>query len=164
MRHRYGFDPMTNAVDIQPDLVTGGDICEGCHLDVGGSRWRFHRQIRLCASLADRGHRRDLILFLGICNDRIGRAIAKRNFLSNNKAGCILNGHISRAGRNCDHQLLRQGLPHSCVVAGSRTEACDLARFHTDTSADVDRVADRHSLGVSDMDDAVTCACGDRQP
>ena len=34
-RDRDGLDPMTDAVDIQPDLVTGRDAGDRRHLDVG---------------------------------------------------------------------------------------------------------------------------------
>src|ERR1700722_3484432 len=52
MRHSNSFDSVANAVDIQPDLVTDGDIRESGDLDVAGSGRRIHGEPGLGAWLA----------------------------------------------------------------------------------------------------------------
>ena len=79
-------------------------------------------------------------------------------------SGCTLNRHIGRASRNCDHRSFGKGLPQRCVVGGSRSQACDLARFDAGASTDGDGIANRHFIRVPDMEDAVTRARRGHQP
>ena len=57
-----GLDPMTDAVDIQPDLVTGRDVGDRRHLDVGRTGGCVRREVGLRARFADRGDRGHLVL------------------------------------------------------------------------------------------------------
>ncbi len=60
-RDRDGLDPMADAVDVQPDLVTDRDVGDGRHLDVGRAGGRVRPQEGLRARLADRGDRGHLV-------------------------------------------------------------------------------------------------------
>ncbi len=97
MRHGHGFDSMSDTVDIQPDLVTDRNIGVGCYFDVARSGMRVHREIGLCARLADCRHLGHLVLLHGICDDGVGSAVPERDLLANNEAGHALHRHIGRA-------------------------------------------------------------------
>ena len=163
-RDRDGLDPMADAVDVQPDLVTGRDVGDGRHLDVGRAGGRVRRQEGLRARLADRGDRGHLVLLHGSCDGGVGGAVAEGDLLADHEAGHARDRHVGRAGGNRDHRTVGEGLPQRRTVAGRRPDACDLAGLHAGAGVDVDRIADRHAGRAPDVDGGIARARGDRQP
>ena len=73
---------MANAVNVQPDLVTDGNVGDGGYLDVGVAGFRVGCQPGLRARLADSGDRDHLVFLDGIRDGGIGGAIANADLLA----------------------------------------------------------------------------------
>ena len=116
------------------------------------------------ARLADRGDRGHLVLLHGFCNGGVGGAIADGDLLADREAGHARDRHVGRADGDCDHRTVGEGLPQRCVVAGRRSDACDLAGLRAGAGVDADRIADRHAGRAPDVDGGIARARRDRQP
>ena len=101
-RDRDRLDPMSDAVDVQPDLVTDRDVGDGGYLDVGVAGFRVRRQPGLRARLADRGDRDHFVLLHGLRDGGVSGAIADADLLPDLEAAqppprpppCAVNGTL----------------------------------------------------------------------
>src|SRR5581483_8398116 len=123
-------DSVSVTLDVQPDLVTDGDVGDRSHLDIGRAGGRIRSQVGLRARLPDGRDRDNFVSLYASCNVRVSRAVADRHLLAYNETTCHAGDrHVGGTCGDRNYWAIRNRLPYCRAVARGGPDACNFAGF-----------------------------------